>query len=190
MVAVMNDTEIIELFWSRSESAISETSNKYSGYCNTIAMNILHNREDSEECVNDAFFGVWNSIPPEKPSVLKPFLGRLTRNFALNKYKAYSAKKRGGGTVELLLSELEDCIPSGRNVEAEFDAGVVAGLISDFLNSTGKEQRLIFIRRYWYADRIAEISKRYGISENNIKSTLHRTRIKLKEFLEKEGVTI
>jgi RNA polymerase sigma-70 factor (ECF subfamily) len=151
-------------------------------------MNILHNHEDSEECVNDALFGVWNSIPPEKPTLLKSFVGRITRNFALNKYKAYSAKKRGGGTVELLLSELEDCIPSGGNVEAEYEAGVVAGLISEFLNTIGMEQRLIFIRRYWYADKIAEISKRYGISENNIKSMLHRTRIKLKEHLEKEGI--
>jgi len=186
----MNDAEIIELYWSRSESAISETSNKYGGYCNTIAMNILHNHEDSEECVSDVFFGVWNSIPPEKPSLLKPFIGRITRNFALNKYKAYSAKKRGGGTVELLLSELEDCIPSWRNVEAEYEAGFVAGLISEFLSTAGKEQRLIFIRRYWYADKIAEISKRYGISENNIKSTLYRTRIRSKEYLEKEGITI
>ena len=186
----MNDSEIINLYWARCESAISETSNKYGGYCNTIAMNILHNREDSEECVNDTFFGAWNSIPPERPSLLKPFLGRITRNFALNKYKAYSAKKRGGGTVELLLNELEDCIPSGRNVEAEYEAGVVAGLISVFLDSVSKEQRIIFIRRYWYADKMTEISKRYGISENNIKSILYRTRIKLKKHLEKEGISI
>jgi len=186
----MNDAEIIELYWTRSESAISETSKKYGRYCNTIAMNILHNSEDSEECVSDAFFGAWNSIPPERPSLLKPFLGRITRNFALNKYKAFSAKKRGGGTVELLLSELEDCVPSGRNVEAEYEAGFVASLINGFLHTVGKEQRLIFIRRYWYADKVAEISKRYGISENSIKSTLRRTRIKLKEHLEKEGVIV
>ncbi|MCL2628576.1 MAG: sigma-70 family RNA polymerase sigma factor [Oscillospiraceae bacterium] len=186
----MNDAEIIELYWSRSETAIHETSKKYGGYCSTIAMNILHNREDCEECVSDTFFKVWSSIPPQRPTLLKAFLGRITRNLSLNKYKAYTAEKRGGGTVELLLSELEDCIPSMRNVEAEYEAGVVAGLISKFLSEISKEQRLIFIRRYWYADKIEAISKRYDISENNIKSILRRTRIKLKEFLEKEGVTL
>jgi len=186
----MNDADIIELYWSRSESAISETSNKYGGYCNTIAMNILNNPEDSEECVSDTFLGVWNNIPPERPSLFKAYLGSITRNFALNRYKAYFTKKRGGGTVEQLLSELEDCIPSKHNVETEYEAGVVAALISGFLSSIDKEKRLIFIRRYWYADKITAISKRYSVSENNVKSMLHRTRLKLKEHLEKEGVTV
>jgi len=187
---VMNDAALIELYWSRDETAISETSLKYGKYCNTIALNILHNREDSEECVSDTYFKAWNCIPPEQPSVFKAFLGRITRNSAINKYKAYTAEKRGGGTVELLLSELEECIPSNRDVEAEYEAGVVAELISEFLSATETEQRMVFVRRYWYADKIAAISKRYGISENNVKSMLRRTRIKLKEHLEKEGIQV
>lgn len=186
----MEDGEIIDLFWTRLESAISETENKYGAYCKTIAMNILGDREDSEECVNDAYLQTWNSIPPQRPKLLRPYLGRITRNISINRYKARGAKKRGGGEVKLLLSELEDCVPSGADVETEYEAGVIAKAISSFLYTAGSENRLVFVRRYWYADSIAAIAARYGLKESNVKTILFRTRNKLKEYLEKEGITI
>jgi len=112
----MNDTEILDLYWARSESAISETAQQYGSYCASIAINILRNKEDAEECVNDAYLKAWNAIPPQRPTVLSSFLGRITRNLSFDKYKARKAQKRGGDETALLLSELEDCIPAARTV--------------------------------------------------------------------------
>lgn len=186
----MDDDMIIDLYWARSESAISETAKKYGNYCAKIAMNILQDREDSEECVNDTYLKAWNAIPPERPVIFLSFLGRIARNLSLNKYKKRNTKKRGGNEVELLLSELESCIPSGSNVEAEYETGMIAKTIDNFLYSIDTENRIVFVRRYWYADSIASISARFNMSESKIKSMLFRTRNKLKAHLEKEGVTI
>ena len=186
----MDDTMIIDLYWERSESAINETALKYGNYCTKIAMNILQSREDSEECVNDTYLKTWDAIPPQRPEKLSAFLGRITRNLSFNKYKARSTQKRGGTDIELLLSELEDCIPSGSSVEADYEAGQLAKLIDSFLASSKPENRVIFVRRYWYADSIASISNRFGISESKVKSSLLRTRNKLRDYLEKEGVTL
>ena len=188
----MDDNMIIELYWARSEEAISETANKYGGYCATIAMNILHSREDSEECVNDTYLKTWNAIPPRRPAILMSFLGRITRNLSLNKYKERKTLKRGGdeNEVDLLLSELSDCVPSGSSVESEYDAETTAKAIDSFLYSVDSENRIIFVRRYWYADSIVSISERFSMSESKVKSMLFRTRNKLKIYLEKEGVII
>ena len=186
----MTDTEIIDLYWERSESAIHETERRYGRYCTTIAMNILRNEEDAEECVNDTYFKAWNSIPPERPSVFPAFLGRIARNLALDKYKARKAQKRASDETALLLSELEDCIPSGRSVEDEVDAGIAAEAIDRFLSFTKKEDRVLFVRRYWYADSITMIAQRYSMGESRVKTNLFRTRNKLKDYLEKEGITI
>lgn len=186
----MDDAAIIELYWKRSESAISETAKKYGAYCKTIAMNILGNAEDSEECVNDAYLRTWNAIPPQRPVLFPPFLGRITRNASLNRYKARKTAKRGGGEVVLLLDELEECIPSASDVEAEYEAGQTAKAIEDFLITESKENRLVFMRRYWYADSISAIAKRFNISESNVKTMLFRTRNKLREYLEKEGISV
>ena len=186
----MDDSMIIDLFWERSESAINETALKYGNYCTRIAMNILQSREDSEECVNDTYLNTWNAIPPQRPTKLSAFLGRITRNLSFNKYKARNTQKRGGTDIELMLSELEDCIPSGSSVEADYEAGQTAKLIDRFLASSKPENRIIFVRRYWYADSIVAISERFGMSESKVKSSLLRTRNKLKDYLEKEGVTL
>ena len=186
----MDDNMIIDLYWTRSESAISETSSRYGGYCTKIAMNILQNKEDSEECVNDTYLKVWNAIPPQRPVRLAAFLGRITRNLSLNMYKAKNAQKRGGSEVALLLSELEGCIPSGSSVDAEYEAGFIAKSIDGFLASAPAESRILFVRRYWYADSIAVIARRFAMSESKVKSSLFRTRNRLREHLEKEGVSI
>ena len=186
----MDDIKIIDLYWERSESAIDETALKYGNYCTKIAMNILQNREDSEECVNDTYLKVWDAIPPQRPTKLSAFLGRITRNLSFNRYTARSTQKRGGTDIELLLSELEECIPSVSSVEADYEAGQTARIIDAFLASAKPGNRIIFVRRYWYADSITEIASHFDMSESKVKSILFRTRNKLKDYLEKEGVVL
>jgi len=186
----MEDAMIIDLFWARDESAIRETARKYGSYCAKIAANILKNSEDAEECVNDTYLRVWNAIPDERPSRFPPFICRIARNLSLNKYREQRAKKRGGDDFPLLLSELEDCVPWKGGTEAEFDLSQIAEAIDRFLDAADAESRVVFVRRYWYADSIADISERFGMSESKVKSMLFRTRNKLKFYLEREGVAI
>jgi len=186
----MDDELILELYWARSESAIHETAIKYGKYCVKIAMNILRNKEDAEECVNETYLKAWEAIPPERPSIFSAFLGKITRNLSLNKYKEQRTQKRGGGEIALILDELEDCVPSGGSVEAEAEANAVAEAINAFLRSINRENRAVFVRRYWYADSITSITARHHMTESKVKSMLFRTRNKLKDYLEKEGVAI
>jgi RNA polymerase sigma-70 factor (ECF subfamily) len=186
----MDDTAIIDLYWSWSESAIEETAKKYGSYCTAIAMNILYSHEDSEECVNDTYLRTWNAIPPQRPAIFKSFLGRITRNLSLDKYKERSAKKRGGDEIPHLLGELDDCVTSRNLVEDELEAKELAALIDSFLLSIDDASRIVFVRRYWYADSITSISSRFRMSESKVKSMLFRARNKLRDYLEKEGVTI
>lgn len=186
----MNDTEIVDLFWARSESAISEASKKYGRLCRSIAMNILSNSQDTEECVNDTFFKAWNSMPENRPTVLSAFLGRITRNLAYNRYKHKHVQKRGGGEITLVFEELEDCISSDKSILSELEANELAKLISDFLRTLNEEIMIIFVRRYWFSDSIATISEQFGMSESKVKSILFRCRKKLKLYLEREGVIL
>jgi RNA polymerase sigma factor (sigma-70 family) len=189
-VIILDDNEIVNLFFSRSESAINETSRKFDKYCSKIAMNILDNHEDADECVNDAYLNLWNRIPPERPVMFSAFLGRIVRNLSINKYKANKTKKRGGNEIFLLLSELEECIHSGSTVESEYDAKVVSQTINSFLKTIDSKVRIIFVRRYWYADSITDISSCFQMSESKVKSMLFRTRNKLHAYLIKEGVAL
>ena len=186
----MDDTAILDLYWERSESAISETAKHYGSFCSAIAMNILQNKEDAEECVNDTYLKAWNAIPPQRPSVFSSFLGRITRNLSLDRYKARKTQKRSGDETALLLSELDECIRSGSNVEDEAESEAVAKMIDEFLSRIEKNDRLFFVRRYWYADSIAAIAARFAVGESKVKTSLFRTRNKLKNYLESEGVTI
>lgn len=186
----MDDIGIIELYLSRSESAISETAKKYGNYLRKISMNILHNKEDSEECVNDTYLNTWKAIPPQMPNTLRVFLGRITRNLSLDRYKRRRAQKRGGDKTELLLSELEECIPSYSNTEKHLEDEEIAKLISDFLHKQSEENRIIFMRRYWYGDSVKQIIERFRFSESKIKSSLFRTRNALKLYLENEEVEL
>ncbi|MBR3767642.1 MAG: sigma-70 family RNA polymerase sigma factor [Clostridia bacterium] len=184
----MKDSQIVELYESRNEKAIKETDKKYGKYCYSIAYNILYDIPDSEEAVNDTYMGTWNSIPPNKPSVLSTFLGKLTRRISIDKLRKRNAEKRGGGEIPLVLSELSECI-SDKNTDTEktVEMNLLIGILNGFLENLPVNERMVFLCRYWYIDSIKSISKQLGFSESKVKSMLFRTRNKLKEVLEKEG---
>ena len=183
----MEDYHIIELYWQRDESAIKESQAKYGAYCNTIANNILHSVEDTEECVNETWFRAWNTMPPEKPSRLAIFFGKITRNLAIDKYRKDRAQKYGGGQTALCLDELGECISENHQIE---DTLALKELLNRFLYDLPEKNRTIFFLRYWYMMPVAEIAKRNHMSEGAVKMILKRVRDKLKDFLEKEGVGV
>lgn len=187
----MSDREIIALYFARAEEAISETAKRYGRYCFSIAQNILSNREDSEECVNDTYWSAWESIPPHCPERLDTFLGKITRNLALKRWESAHAKKRGSGQIALALDELRDCLPDRKNtLDGAMEEILLSSLLNTFLSSLPASPRRIFLLRYWYLFSIKAIAKEMHASESKIKMTLLRTRNELKVFLEKEGVYI
>lgn len=186
----MEDPQIIELYWQRSEDAIIETDKKYGRYCRTISFNILRSAEDSEECVNDAYLKTWSLLPPARPAIFSAFLAKLTRNLSLDRCRRQSAEKRGGGQLALALDELSACVPSADSTNETVEQLVLIDALDHFLEALKPEQRRIFLRRYWYVSSIREIAADLGISESKVKMTLLRTRTTLKEYLEKEGVTL
>lgn len=183
----MEDEAIIALFFAREESAISAAQNVYGNYCFSIADSILHSREDAEECVSDTMWRAWNAIPPQRPSRLRLFLGKITRNLAFDRYRRSKAEKRGGGEVETALDELAECIPSEENIEADFDRRALSECISRFLREQPQRERQIFLRRYFYAEPVKEIAKSMGLNANHTSVLLRRTRAKLAAYLKKEG---
>lgn len=185
----MDDREIIKLFFERSEQAITELSNKYGTVCSKIAFNILNSKQDAEECVNDAYLGVWNTVPPQDPSPLLSYVCRIVRNLSIKKYRANTADKRNS-IYDVALDELENCFPSSVSADDEFNASETARIINEFLESLDKENRIIFVRRYWYSDSITDIAKQFGRNEHNISVRLSRIREKLRKHLIKEGITI
>jgi RNA polymerase sigma-70 factor (ECF subfamily) len=184
----MDDRKIIQLFFSRSQDAISELSQKYGKFCYRIAMNILKNREDAEETENDTYLKVWNSIPPACPDVLRAYIGRITRNLSLSRYR-YNHREKRDGHLQVFLSELEDCIPAPQNVEASTD-DTVSNAICAFLAHQDSKTRSLFIRRYFYMESISALAKDFGMKESNVSTKLNRVRIKLKCYLEKEGISV
>lgn len=186
----MEDNEIISLYMDRSEAAISETDRKYGKYCRYIAYGILHNDEESEECVNDTYLRVWNAIPPHCPNCLRTFIGKITRGLALNKLEKLSAKKRGEGQTALALEELGECIPDNHNAKDPAEDIVIKETLDRFLENLPSESRKIFVRRYWYMSSIREIADEFGLKESKVSVTLFRLRKKLKTELEKEGIII
>lgn len=186
----MEDIDIVNLYWQRSETAIAETDGKYGRYCKRIANNVLSSAEDAEECVSDTWMSAWNAMPTQRPARLAAFLGRITRNLALDRHDRRTAKKRGGNSFDALLSELEDCLPAPDTVEAAADRNECAAQISVFLRGIDHDSRDTFLRRYWFADSIADIARRFGMSGSKVKSMLFRTRGRLREHLAKEGILI
>ncbi len=184
----MEDQKIIALFWDRSENAISETENKYGRYCHYIAHGILQSDEDAAECVNDTWLRAWNAIPPQRPSNLRTFLGKITRNLALNRYEQRYAQKRGAGQVSQVLEELQECIPSGNCTEQIIDQIVLRDVLNRFLENLKPDARKIFLRRYWYMSSIQEIARDFSMTESKVTVTLCRTRQKLAQILQKEGI--
>ncbi|MCM1150190.1 MAG: sigma-70 family RNA polymerase sigma factor [Butyricicoccus sp.] len=186
----MDDAAIIGLYWERSEGAIETTQEKYGARCFCLAWNILRSDADSEECVNDTWLRAWDAMPPEWPEKLGAFLGRITRNLALDRLKKRESQKRGGGRLELALSELEECVPSGDDPARRADELTLRELLDRFLASLGEDARLIFLRRYWYMLSVEEVARSLGASRSKVKSSLLRSREKLRAMLEKEGFTL
>ena len=186
----MEDSKIVDLYWERSETAIDETSKKYSRYCHSISYNILHNNEDAEECTNDTYLRAWNVMPPNRPNCLATFLGKITRNLSLDKLKRYSAQKRGFGQAELALSELDEAVPSSSGVEQAIDEKELTETLNLFLERLHKQKRVIFVQRYWYLMPLKAIAEHSGMSESKAKSMLFRIRNELKSHLEREGVVL
>lgn len=182
----MEDRQIIDLFWERSEEAITETAAKYESYCRYIATRILPREKDAESIVNDTWFKAWNTIPPQRPASLKAYVGMICRQLAINAYEVEHAKKRGGHLSDTV-AELEDCIPDRGDMA---EAVVLRDLLNRFLSTLPKKTRCLFIKRYWYAIPITEIAADHAMSETAVTALLCRTRKKLKHFLEKEGVSV
>ena len=184
----MNDLEIIELYFERDEKAIKETDTKYGKLCHSIANNILNNEQDSEECVNDTYIGVWNAIPPTRPNNFMSFVCKITRNLSLKRLEAMARQKRSAATV-VSLDELAEVLPD-ENIANGVSDGDIAKTISDFLRNENEDVRNVFMRKYYFFDSIGDIAQRFGFTESKVKSMLFHTRNKLKEYLIKEGVEI
>ena len=188
----MDDNEILDLFFARQEDALDKTRQKYGRRLFFSAMNILHNNQDAEECVNDTLFRAWESIPPSRPTMFGAFLAKIARNLSLNKWKSQNAARRGGGEVELLLSELEDCIPSRQSGSPEevYESQLVTEAINNCLHSMDQTARIAFVLRYFHGESIRSICLRFNMNESTVKSLLFRTRKKLGAHLEKEGIVL
>ncbi len=184
----MKDTEILDLYWERNERAIAESQSTYGNYCYSIAWHILYDREDSDECVNDTWLRAWNSIPPNRPGKLALFLGTITRNLSIDRWKGRQTMKRGSGEMALALDELAECIPDVHSTEDMVEAAELERLMNDFLHTLPEKDCNIFLRRYWYVEEYGAIAKRYSMKLNTVKTSLFRTRSKLKSYLEKEGL--
>lgn len=186
----MEDVKIVELYFKRDESAIDETRSKYGRYCNCVAYRILENKEDADECENDTYLCAWNTMPPQKPDLLSSYLGMLSRNCALNKYRKSHAQKRGAGEVSLSIAELDECIPCDKTIDDTLEEKELAEVLSVFLRTLPEVECSIFIYRYWHLATIKEISDKFGYSPSKVKMTLYRTRLKLKAVLEREGIFV
>ncbi len=183
----MDDEKIIQLYWDRDEQAIPATDNKYGNYCRSIAKNILGNNEDAEECVNDTYWNVWNAIPPHRPNLLSAFLGKITRNLSLNRYRRNTADKRGGGALSAVLDELGDLVSGSDAADQAFNAKEIVHAIDAFLDTLSPEKRSIFISRYWGTESISVIAARYGMKQTAVSMSLKRTRQKLHNYLSERG---
>lgn len=184
----MDDELILELYFARDQEAVRETEQKYGDYCHRISQRILGSRNDAEECVNDTWLQAWNAIPPQRPQCFPAFLGRITRNLSLDRWEHRQAKKRGGGQTEVLLSELRDCLPSRDGPERYLEQRELGDLLNRWLVQQPQKNRVAFVRRYWYADTLAETAERIGCTTGAAKALLHRMRHSLRTHLEKEGV--
>lgn len=186
-VSRLEDRQIISLYWSRDDRAIEATGQKYGAYCYAIADNILQCREDSEECVSDTWLQAWNTMPPQKPDRLRLYLGKITRNLAISRWRAANAQKRGGGQLLLILEELNECLPGGDDPAAQWEAAELAQCIRRFVAGLPRRDGDIFLRRYFFAESPEQIARHYRITGNHVAVSLSRSRKKLRQHLTKEG---
>ena len=185
---MMEDVQIVDLFFARSEQAIQEIDRKYGHFCFKIAWNILSNHEDAEESVSDTYLAAWKSIPPTRPNQLEAFLAKITRHISLDRWRRRSAGKRGGGETAVALEELEECISGGSDPEAQLRAKELRGALNRFLDGLPQRERVLFVSRYWYLRSVKQMAEETGLSESSVKTQLFRTREKLRRFLDKEGL--
>lgn len=183
----MDDAKIVQLYWDRDEQAIPVTANKYGNYCTSIAKNILGNREDAEECVNDTYMNAWNSMPPHRPNILSTFLGKIVRNLSIKRYRHNTADKRGGGQATVVLDEIAELVSDTGSVEQEIDRKELVKAIDSFLDKLPSDRKNIFVCRYWFFDSISDIANRFGMTESNVSVTLNRLRLKLHNYLLERG---
>ncbi len=183
----MEDSRIIDLYWQRDEDAIPQTQQKYGAFCTAVAMNVLGDRQDAEECVNDTWLHAWNAIPPQRPRMLRPFLGRITRNLAINLWQKNHAQKRYAG-MELLLDELADCVPSSQTVELHLEAEALGDLISAWLRTLPAGDRRLFLRRYWNGESLQDLAKESNEAPERLAQRTYRLRQSLRAELERNGI--
>ncbi|MBQ7799897.1 MAG: sigma-70 family RNA polymerase sigma factor [Oscillospiraceae bacterium] len=186
----MDDVRIVEMLWKRDDGALSALKARHERLILSVAQNLLKNREDSEECLNDTLFAAWNAIPPAKPENLGTFVCKIARNLSLKKWRERTAKKRGGGSVYLLISELDDCISDGKTVDEAIDQKALAETVDSFLRTLDADERDLFILRYFYFYSVASLAEKFGFSKSKVKTQLYRTRQKLSIRLEMEGVIV
>ena len=182
----MEDKQIVELYWERSETAIAETEKTYGRYCHYIAYQILYNDEDAQQIVNDTYLKTWDTIPPQRPELLKSYVGMISRQLALNVYEKQHTQKRGG-QVPLVLEELSECIPDNSDSNDIGDNIALSDALDRFIRSLPQRSRNIFVRRYFYMSAVAEIARDLSLKESNVTMHLLRARKKLAQFLKKEG---
>lgn len=189
-VTHMTDMEIVTLFENRDKRAVSAVSEKYGAGCTGLAVNILRNREDAEQCVNDVYLKVWDSIPPEKPRSLCAFMGKITRNLAIDRYRKEHTEKRGGGEIPLILDELSECVSDGSSVEKTVLRNELLAAINRFLEELPAPKRIAFVSRYCLCEDVKSIARRLGTTCNSVSVGLNRTRKSLVSYLNKEGFEI
>ena len=185
----MEDAQIVALYWDRDQRAVQETAGKYGRFLEQIAWNILRSHDDAEECANDVYLHAWNAIPPTRPASLRAWLGRVVRNLSLDRWKRAQAQRRGGG-MELLLGELDECVPAPHGVERSLEDREIAAEIARFLEGLPRESRTFFLRRYWSGEDLETIASRCGCGVGKVKSSLFRTRRALRAHLEREGIEL
>ncbi|MCM1166002.1 MAG: sigma-70 family RNA polymerase sigma factor [Lachnospiraceae bacterium] len=185
--ARLDDSEIIGMLFDRDEGGLAAVKDKYGSYCASIARNILENPQDTEECVNDAYMRLWETIPPEKPRALSAFLAKITRNLAIDRYRREHMQKRGGDETALIFEELEECVSDGSSVEATAERREMIAAVNRFLARLPAKSRVMFVARYCYCESTHSIAARFGMKENNVSVCLNRTRAKLRDFMKKEG---
>lgn len=185
----MEDSAIIELYWARNEDALTQTDQKYGPMCRSLAFNILSDRQDSEECVNDTWHRAWNTMPPQRPDSLRAYLGRIVRNLAISRLRQRTAQKRDGG-AKVMFSELEDCLPSPARTDQELDAKELAAAVSRWLRTLDPDDRVLFVRRYWYGDASHELAREWDLLPNQMAKRMLKLRRSLKRSLEQEGFDV
>ena len=183
----MEDSAIVALYWSRNPESIHQTDKKYGGYCRAIARNILPDRRDAEECVNDTWLNAWNAMPESRPSLLGPFLGKITRNLAFTRWRAGHTEKRGGGELPMVLDELSECVSPADTLQ-DVETAELEEIINRFLHTLPARECSIFLRRCWFTEPMADIARRYGMRESTVRTSLFRSREKLRQYLKREGL--